>query len=102
MIRARRRARSLRGASFFPTSDRRSIYSGKLRLSVVNITTIGVERDLFTLNLYQIPQGTGSGFVWDHQRRHHHQFPRDSKRRLGAGDFGRPIELEGAGSGRGA
>src|SRR6185295_3452494 len=33
--------------------------------SVVNITAIGVERDLFTLNLYQIPQGTGSGFVWD-------------------------------------
>ena len=32
---------------------------------VVNITAIGVERDLFTLNLYQIPQGTGSGFVWD-------------------------------------
>jgi len=33
--------------------------------AVVNITPIGVERDLFTLNLYQIPQGTGSGFVWD-------------------------------------
>ncbi|HWP24156.1 MAG TPA: trypsin-like peptidase domain-containing protein [Candidatus Binatia bacterium] len=33
--------------------------------SVVNITAIGVERDFFTLNLYQIPQGTGSGFVWD-------------------------------------
>jgi S1-C subfamily serine protease len=33
--------------------------------SVVNITAIGVQRDLFTLNLYQIPQGTGSGFVWD-------------------------------------
>ena len=31
----------------------------------MNITAIGVERDLFTLNLYQIPQGTGSGFVWD-------------------------------------
>jgi S1-C subfamily serine protease len=31
---------------------------------VVNITAIGVQRDLFTLNLYQIPQGTGSGFVW--------------------------------------
>jgi len=31
----------------------------------VNITAIGVQRDLFTLNLYQIPQGTGSGFVWD-------------------------------------
>jgi S1-C subfamily serine protease len=33
--------------------------------AVVNITAIGVERDLFTLNLYQIPQGTGSGLVWD-------------------------------------
>ncbi|HMA79546.1 MAG TPA: trypsin-like peptidase domain-containing protein [Candidatus Binatia bacterium] len=33
--------------------------------AVVNITAIGVERDLFTLNLYQIPQGTGSGSVWD-------------------------------------
>jgi len=33
--------------------------------AVVNITALGVERDLFTLNLYQIPQGTGSGFVWD-------------------------------------
>src|SRR5215475_6172603 len=32
--------------------------------AVVNITALGVERDLFTLNLYQIPQGTGSGFVW--------------------------------------
>lgn len=34
--------------------------------AVVNITALGVQRDLFTLNLYQIPQGTGSGFVWDH------------------------------------
>ena len=33
--------------------------------SVVNITAIGVQRDLLTLNLYQIPQGTGSGFIWD-------------------------------------
>ncbi len=33
--------------------------------AVVNITALGVERDMFTLNLYQIPQGTGSGFVWD-------------------------------------
>jgi S1-C subfamily serine protease len=32
---------------------------------VVNITALGVERDFFTLNLYQIPQGTGSGFIWD-------------------------------------
>jgi S1-C subfamily serine protease len=33
--------------------------------SVVHITTISVRRDLFTLNLLQIPEGTGSGFVWD-------------------------------------
>ncbi|HWP58775.1 MAG TPA: trypsin-like peptidase domain-containing protein [Candidatus Acidoferrales bacterium] len=33
--------------------------------SVVHITTIAVRRDLFTLNLLQIPEGTGSGFIWD-------------------------------------
>jgi S1-C subfamily serine protease len=33
--------------------------------TVVHITTITVQRDFFSLNLYQIPEGTGSGFVWD-------------------------------------
>ncbi|MEW6220588.1 MAG: trypsin-like peptidase domain-containing protein [Thermodesulfobacteriota bacterium] len=33
--------------------------------SVVYITTIGLRRGLFSLNVYEIPQGTGSGFVWD-------------------------------------
>jgi S1-C subfamily serine protease len=33
--------------------------------AVVHITTISVQRDFFSLNLYQIPEGTGSGFVWD-------------------------------------
>ncbi|MFQ5851740.1 MAG: S1C family serine protease [Candidatus Binatia bacterium] len=33
--------------------------------SVVNITTLAVRRDFFSLNLLQIPEGTGSGFVWD-------------------------------------
>jgi S1-C subfamily serine protease len=32
---------------------------------VVHITAITVQRDLFSLNLYRIPEGTGSGFVWD-------------------------------------
>ena len=32
--------------------------------SVVNITTTAVRRDRFTLNPVEIPQGTGSGFVW--------------------------------------
>jgi S1-C subfamily serine protease len=33
--------------------------------SVVNITALGLERDLFSLNVQQVPQGTGTGFVWD-------------------------------------
>ncbi len=33
--------------------------------SVVYITSLSVHRDLFTLNLQEIPSGTGSGFVWD-------------------------------------
>ncbi len=33
--------------------------------SVVFITSIAVRRDFFSLDLFQIPQGTGSGFVWD-------------------------------------
>ncbi|MBI4523865.1 MAG: trypsin-like peptidase domain-containing protein [Deltaproteobacteria bacterium] len=33
--------------------------------SVVHITTLTVARDMFTLNLLQIPEGTGSGFIWD-------------------------------------
>ncbi len=37
--------------------------------SVVYITSISVRRNLFNLNVYEIPQGTGSGFVWDKQGR---------------------------------
>jgi S1-C subfamily serine protease len=33
--------------------------------SVVNITSLAFRRDFFTLDVQQIPQGTGSGFVWD-------------------------------------
>jgi S1-C subfamily serine protease len=33
--------------------------------SVVYITNLAVRRDLFGLNATEIPQGTGSGFVWD-------------------------------------
>ena len=33
--------------------------------SVVNVTNIGIQQDFFSLNQYQIPQGTGSGFIWD-------------------------------------
>ena len=37
--------------------------------SVVYITSIAVRRGLFNLNIYEIPQGTGSGFIWDRQGR---------------------------------
>jgi S1-C subfamily serine protease len=33
--------------------------------SVVNITNIALRRDFFTTDVFQIPQGTGSGFIWD-------------------------------------
>ncbi|MGQ4806985.1 hypothetical protein NKDENANG_00323 [Candidatus Entotheonellaceae bacterium PAL068K] len=35
--------------------------------AVVYITTLAVQRDAFNLNLFQIPQGTGSGFIWDQE-----------------------------------
>ncbi|MFQ5744931.1 MAG: S1C family serine protease [Acidobacteriota bacterium] len=33
--------------------------------SVVFITSLARQRDFFTLNVQEIPQGTGSGFLWD-------------------------------------
>lgn len=35
--------------------------------SVAHITTRTIKRDSFSLNLMEIDQGTGSGFVWDRQ-----------------------------------
>ena len=35
--------------------------------SVVYITSIALQRDLFSFDVQAIPQGTGSGFVWDRQ-----------------------------------
>ena len=33
--------------------------------SVVFITTIALRRDFLSMNVFEIPQGAGSGFVWD-------------------------------------
>lgn len=33
--------------------------------AVVHITTLAVRQDAFSFNVLQIPQGTGSGFIWD-------------------------------------
>ncbi|MDH5675786.1 MAG: trypsin-like peptidase domain-containing protein [Myxococcales bacterium] len=35
--------------------------------SVVHITTLDVQTDLFRLRVLEIPRGTGSGFLWDDQ-----------------------------------
>jgi S1-C subfamily serine protease len=37
--------------------------------SVVYITSIELRRSFFSLNVYEIPQGTGSGFIWDKKGR---------------------------------
>ncbi len=33
--------------------------------SVVHITSLGTQRDMFSTNAQQVPRGTGTGFVWD-------------------------------------
>ncbi len=35
--------------------------------SVVYITTLEQRRDRFSLNVFEIPQGSGTGFIWDDQ-----------------------------------
>ncbi|HTN00557.1 MAG TPA: trypsin-like peptidase domain-containing protein [Planctomycetaceae bacterium] len=35
--------------------------------SVVHITTVAVQQDLFGFKAVEIPEGTGSGFIWDAQ-----------------------------------
>jgi len=35
--------------------------------SVVFITTAALARDFWSMNLFEVPQGSGSGFVWDRQ-----------------------------------
>jgi S1-C subfamily serine protease len=37
----------------------------KAKPSVVHITTLAIRRDFFDLSGQEVPEGTGSGFVWD-------------------------------------
>jgi S1-C subfamily serine protease len=37
----------------------------KAGASVVHVTNIEVRRDTFSLNVYKIPRGSGTGFIWD-------------------------------------
>src|SRR5512143_2628372 len=38
---------------------------GKFSRSVVHVTSLATRRDRITMDVSEIPQGTGSGFVWD-------------------------------------
>jgi len=42
---------------------------GEVSPSVVYVTSLATRRDFFRMNVFEIPQGTGTGFVWD---RHGH------------------------------
>lgn len=35
--------------------------------SVVFVTSTGLQRDRYSRNVYEIPKGTGSGFIWDNE-----------------------------------
>jgi S1-C subfamily serine protease len=35
--------------------------------SVVHITTLALRQDIFSMDVFQMPQGTGSGMIWDEQ-----------------------------------
>ncbi len=35
--------------------------------SVVNITSLGAQRDLYSMNVQQVPRGSGTGIIWDDQ-----------------------------------
>ena len=40
----------------------------KASRSVVYITNKAVRRDIWSLNTFEVPQGSGSGFIWDEGR----------------------------------
>ena len=63
--------------------------------SVVYITSLAVRRDFFSLNVIEIPRGTGSGFVWDDAWPRRDELPRRPGRRRLPGDAGGPDDLVG-------
>ena len=61
--------------------------------SVVYITSIALRRDRLPLNVLEIPQGTGSGFVWDRQGHVVTNFHVIRERQRRQGDARRPGDL---------
>jgi S1-C subfamily serine protease len=41
----------------------------RVKPSVVNVTSLTVQRDFFSRNLQSIPKGMGTGFIWDQEGR---------------------------------
>ena len=73
-----RRARVGEGASATGASGRRQLTASERATinlfkqatpGVVYITNLALRQDAFTLNEMEVPQGSGSGFVWDAQGR---------------------------------
>ena len=64
--------------------------------SVVFITTMAVRQDFFSLRALEVPQGAGSGFVWNENGYHRNKLPRHRGRPGGAGDAGGPVHVVGA------
>lgn len=58
------RTPAARGALDAEESNNIAVFK-KASPSVVNITTLAVQRDFFSMNVQQVPRGTGTGFVWD-------------------------------------
>jgi S1-C subfamily serine protease len=67
--------------------------------SVVYITSISVRRGLFSLNAFEVPQGTGSGFIWDSEGRivtNYHVISDASRIKVSMGDQAYKAVLVGA------
>ena len=62
------RAVSPRGDLTSEESNAISIFE-RASTSVVFITNTSLQRDIFTMSVYERPRGTGSGFIWDDQGR---------------------------------
>jgi S1-C subfamily serine protease len=65
---ARPRAVMARGDLADDEQNTIDIFSNASR-SVVYITSTALQRNLFSRNIYEIPKGTGSGFIWDRKGR---------------------------------
>jgi S1-C subfamily serine protease len=61
----------------------------RARGSVVFITTKSEVRDFWTRNVFTVPRGTGSGFIWGRRGPRHHQLPRHREGQRGHGEVGR-------------